>query len=82
LCNKKPAIAGFLLFCFWCSTQNQIVPVDHFRFVNVAQNFFDILAGAPRDAARVAAAVIGQAAGDLMTIDRDSGHCVLHSKSS
>lgn len=32
------------------STQNQIVPVDHFRFVDVAEDFLDILTGAPCDA--------------------------------
>ena len=48
--------------------------MDDFSFVNVAEDVFNVLAGAAGDAAGVAAAVVDQAASDFDALRREAGN--------
>ena len=45
--------------------KDQIIPMHHLRLIDVTENLFDVLTRLMRDATRVAAAVVDQAARDF-----------------
>ena len=53
--------------------QNQIVAVDQFRFINIAEQAFDFRCRLAGDQTRFAAAVVTQTARDFLAIRADAG---------
>lgn len=68
-----PRVFGRLARSFFRSAERQIIAVNDFRFVDVAEEFFDIGAAAACNAACVAAAVVGEPVRDFQTFRREAG---------